>query len=110
MSLGGKESLQSEPIDWLFALLDEVCIGLAEGFGAKKTAMRSEGRRVSGSQNQVSLLIDKSSFLLRISTPEDKCDVILLRSQAVDNGIGKQLPTPILMGARLLRLNGKRGV
>ena len=98
------------PLNRRLAVLLQVDIRLAEGLGAKKTPIGGVRRRVSGFEHEVLAGVNDFAFFLRVSSPEDKYNVLLLLRHSLDHHIGELLPSFLLVRAWFSGPNSKGSV
>lgn len=65
---------------------------------------------MGGFDDQVFGGVDKSALPLGIIAPKNKNEVLLGFGEAMDDGVGKEFPTLILMGTSLMGPDGEGGV
>lgn len=77
---------------------------------AEESVPCGQGGWMSGREYEVASGVDECSLLLGIGSPEDEDEVLALRCQESDDGVGKLFPPLPLVAACLPGSYGKRGV
>lgn len=79
-------------------------------FVAEETIIGREGRRVGGAEYQMLVAVDKGSFALGISSPQDKHKMFFFFCQRTNGCICKGFPSAVLVRACLMSAYGQSRV
>lgn len=76
-------------------MLAQIGIGLAEVVVSEKAVISRKRRRVRRSEHKMPATVDKGTFSLRISSPQDEHQMLALLGQQAYDSIGKGFPTAV---------------
>lgn len=91
-------------------MFPQIIVGFAEMLVTEEAVIGREGRGMCGSQYQMLVAVDKSTFALRVCSPKDEYKVLFPFGKGADGGIGKCFPATVLVRACLVGTYGKRSV
>lgn len=91
-------------------MLCEILVGKAEMMVAEETAVGRQRGRMRRTQDEVARGVYQLRLALRVAAPEYEHDVVSVGRQLAYYGVGKLLPTPLLVAAGHMRAHRQRGI
>ena len=88
---------EPSPANRFLSVSRQILIRPAEMLVLEESVVGGEGRRVCRSQHQVLVAVYKRPFLLCVGSPKDEYQMFPLFGQSAYGGIGKFLPTLLLV-------------